>query len=92
MSVDVQQALIQWFAFLLCVAAGYAAANTVQPPRNRIVWVILLTVVFAVLFLPDVTQPIIIFRVPLPINLLLSGVGVGVALNFMFRQRRTEGK
>ncbi len=86
LSFDAQQALIQWLAFLLCVAIGYLLSRRASLPDTPLIWVLLAVAVFAFGFIPVLRTPIIIPRAPVPLGTLLWGVGIGAVLGLMINQ------
>ncbi len=88
LSYEAQQALIQWLAFLFCVAAGYLLSRRASLPETPLIWVLLAVAVFAFGFIPVLQTPIIILRAAVPIGTLLWGVGIGAVLGLMINQAR----
>ncbi len=89
MSLFAQQALIQWGAFLICFAAGYALSTVIKMPDNPMAWLLLVAVVFVVGFLPFLAIPVPIFGAPVPLTMLLWGVGVGLVVGIMIKRGQT---
>lgn len=92
MSPFAQQALIQWLAFLVCVALGYGLSGLIRMPESPLAWVLLVAVVFVLGFLPFLAIPLRILGADVPLTMLLWGVGVGLVVGFMIRRGRAAGQ
>lgn len=86
MSLFAQQALIQWFAFLICVVIGYVLSGVLKMPENPMSWLLLVAFVFVLGYLPFLAIPLPILGADVPLTMLLWGLGVGLIVGFMIRR------
>ncbi len=87
-TITVGGAIVQVLIFLALAALGYGLSRLFKPPENPMLWLLLVAAIFVVGYLPPLMIVVHPFGVPMQVNNLFWGVGIGLLAGFMLRRRR----
>ncbi len=90
-TITVGEAVTQALIFLVCAALGYGISRLFKAPENPMLWLLLVSAIFIVGYLPPLVRVVHVFGAPMQLNNLIWGVGIGLLAGFMFQRGRRQG-